>query len=190
MQSKGELRMSPVITGWWRSDGLRRPHVYLGLPLIAGAVSWSCDWQLHNVATLQAGSVFLAGAMLTILFQVYGWSQSAADTVALNDDRSLGGAVERILARNRLDVITDLYRTLTWATLVSFLMATVLVALSAAGMTNPTTSHPRTSLVSATAVLCTVAVHLALLVIVILNRVFNSTHAAIERPTSTRSSRQ
>jgi hypothetical protein len=168
--AKGSFNVLPVVRRWWAGDGRERKLAYFVLPIVVGAGLALLSVEAKNLGSLETGSIFLSGLLLTIMFQVYGWT-SDAGTMLDDASTNLSAAWERTKARRRLRLIGRLYDSLAWATLVSFTLTIALVGVAA--------TQPKEHRVLITAVAGAIGVHLLVVLLAVISRLFNVTRSIV-----------
>lgn len=170
--ARGSLNVVPMVTKWWREEGLRRPISYIALPVVAGAFVVVFRREVDNLESIFAGTIFLTGFLLSIMFQVHTWV-SAADSDA---SAPIGESWLRERQRRRLRTIGRLYTSLTWAMFVSLALSVAVLVLN----TRDADQQRTLNLVGITAAVAVIGTHLVVVLVAVINRLFLVTRATVE----------
>lgn len=174
--AKGSFNVWPVASRWWHQDGSRHRVSYFFVPLAVSGAVLGLDLRADNLGAFLTGAVFLAGILFSTMFTVHGWSVDAASSVA-GEPVPVGRAWEAERTRRRLVAIGRLYDSLTWATLVSMVLAVALLVLN----TESTDSQDSRNLVFTTAVVGLVGTHLLVVLTAVMNRLFIVTRSTVDK---------
>lgn len=147
-----------------------RPYdvlLFYVIPGGVGAFGWRSGWELSDLTAVVASLTFLAGILLTLLFQTLTLAERATEHV----DAERGPSWERERARRRMVIVRRSYHSLAYAFLVS------VVLLGAAVVLQVPRSEPSPPVGPGwTAALAGLGLHLGLTLLLILNRVYLVIH--------------
>ncbi|CAN5839905.1 hypothetical protein BH23ACT8_BH23ACT8_03180 [soil metagenome] len=174
--ARGAFNPLPAASEWFRHEWPNGRVVYTVVPFAAAGTVVALRLQVDDLGSLQAGSFFLAGLLLNMLFRVFDWSRDAARSLQEDEVQArLLDPYERGRYERRMHAVERTYRSVVWATLVALLLAVVTVV----GNTASADAQQERDLVAATAVIAFVGGHLLTVLVAVVNRVFSVTRGDI-----------
>lgn len=176
--ARGALNVLPAAQAWFHHEGRERWPFYFGIPVVSGVAVWLLGLQYDDLGSLQAGAIFFAGAMMTVLFKVFEWSRDAASALDADElRRDLLDPFEAARYGRRMRAVERTYRSVVWGCLIALLNVVALVVLN----TKSASGQDLVDNTVGTALVTVLAVHLLLIVVSVVNRVFIVTSSDVER---------
>jgi hypothetical protein len=165
---KGTLDLRPAIKHWWAQEGWGGWIAYVAVPAAVGAAIILTGRHIGDLGPLQTGMFFIAGFQLNLMFRMLDWTRES--TAKLIDARVGGaediGAAERGRHHDRLELIESTYGAVSWSGMVSLALAAI--AVIAQTSNNGATIDNSV----ASAALAAVMVHVVIVLLGVINRVF------------------